>query len=212
MQRIASFMSQTVPKVIGGLGKVGQAAVGMGGTFNKAIRGMTGSIDTFLSKGMNIISFQRVNKAINMINQSVMQFGASLRRSGFDLLFAGGSITLGFGSTLKDLTDLDKILSSIKGTTPLTSSEFGKLSKTIRSVGETSQFTATEVAEVALQLTKAGVALGKMNTSDLDNLLRSMVGFGLSSGIEDLGQLTEIAVQATGTLSDRDWETSCPNH
>ena len=127
MARIQKALTQQLPKglmaVSNQFGKLSNVAVKTGSKIGSSIRDIGDKMDGVLKRSLGIVSFERVQKAIGTIQHSVMQLGASMRRSGFDLLFGGGAVVFTLGSTLRDLTQLDEILSSIRGTMPMSKTE-----------------------------------------------------------------------------------------
>ena len=106
-----------------------------------------------------------VDKALRNIQRKMQAFSARMNRLGQDALRLGiaGAIPTAF--IAKQFVSFEDALLKVEARLQTTPQKFAKLTDTIRELGRTTSFTATEVAGAAGELAKAGFSSDEVSDS-----------------------------------------------
>jgi hypothetical protein len=103
------------------------------------------------------------SRAFEGATASILPFNAALLASPIGAIVAalGALVALG-GQVFSFFKEFDTVMSKVKATTSATNEEFQKLKESTIEFGESSKFTATEVAKLQLELAKLGFTTGEI--------------------------------------------------
>lgn len=101
------------------------------------------------------------------------------------VLQAANKVGQGLRNAFNTAVDFEKSMAKVKAISGATNSEFNKLNDLSRELGATTEYTASQVANLELQLAKLG-----FNTNDIVNMTGAILDLATATD-EDLGQSSE---------------------
>ena len=106
--------------------------------------------------GANLSGFDR---AMNKAQKSIKKFGKSMQRTGRNLSRNLTMPIVALGAvSLKTFADFEQSMLKVKAISGATGDEFKDLTDSAKLLGSTTMFTASQVAELQLNLSKLGLA------------------------------------------------------
>lgn len=127
---------------------------------------------------------QRLKQSVARTAQSVSQ---SLSSIGRRTQFLAASLAAPIGLAVRQFTALDDNLRLLKGITGASAADFAAMSEQVKELGRTTSFTASQVAEGAIALGRAGFA-----TSEILDSLPAILNLSRATGTE-LAEAADIA-------------------
>ena len=113
--------------------------------------------------GANLSGFDR---AMNKAQKSIKKFGKSMQRTGRNLSRNLTMPIVALGAvSLKTFADFEQSMLKVKAISGATGDEFKDLTDSAKLLGSTTMFTASQVAELQLNLSKLGLAPKEINKS-----------------------------------------------
>ena len=106
------------------------------------------------------------NKAMKKAQRSVGKFGKSMKRIGSSMTTNLTMPIVGLGAVaIKTFADFEQSMLKVKAVSGATASEFKSLEANAKRLGSSTMFTATQVAELQLELSKLGLTPEEINKS-----------------------------------------------
>ena len=106
------------------------------------------------------------NKAMKKAQRSVGKFGKSMKRIGSSMTTNLTMPIVGLGAiAIKTFADFEEAMLKVKAVSGATASEFKSLEANAKRLGSSTMFTATQVAELQLELSKLGLTPEEINKS-----------------------------------------------
>lgn len=106
------------------------------------------------------------NKAMKKAQRSVGKFGKSMKRIGSSMTTNLTMPIVGLGAiAIKTFADFEQAMLKVKAVSGATASEFKSLEANAKRLGSSTMFTATQVAELQLELSKLGLTPEEINKS-----------------------------------------------
>lgn len=108
------------------------------------------------AKAVIVIEIEdRIDTALRAIRSKIRKFSNSIGSVGLDLFRGGLATTIPTGFLIKQATEFEDQMLFLATKVQATDTQFASLEFTIRRLGETTSFTAVEVAQAATELAKA---------------------------------------------------------
>jgi len=105
-------------------------------------------------------------KAMNKAQKNLKKFGKSMQRVGKNMSQSLTMPILALGAiSLKTFADFEQSMLKVKAISGATRVEFNELTESAKLLGSTTMFTASQVAELQLNLSKLGLTPGQINKS-----------------------------------------------
>ena len=148
---------------------------------------------------LNIVfgaSTKSFKKSLHGLERSVKKVGKSLKRTGANLtrnltmpIIAMGAIAI------KTFATFEQAMLKVKAVSGATGAEFESLKNNAKRLGETTMFTASQVAELQFELAKLG-----FNTDDINNSTQAILQLSQATG-HDLAESGEIVAATLNSFS-----------
>lgn len=106
----------------------------------------------------------KVKAGLSKIRNQIFKFTNSISNIGLDLALFGAGGTAGLGGLLMKFSDFEDALLFLRTKVEGTEKQFKGLENTIRELGRTTSFTATQVTEAAVALGQAGFAIPEIQS------------------------------------------------
>jgi len=143
----------------------------------------------FVAFGVDTTKFER---GLKRLQGRMKTFGVSLQAQSAAISTSLAFSALPFVAATKVFADLEEKLTFVAAAAGKNLSEIPKVTEAVRKLGRTTSFTASEVADAALAMARAGVA-----ARDIPKALESVVAFSKATQLE-MGRAAEVV---TDTLN-----------
>lgn len=131
---------------------------------------------------------------LDTAKQALRSFGQTLKGLGADMMQLSGAIALPLSFSAKAFADFDDKVRILKAITGATVGETSTLTSYMRELGATTAFTAEQVAQGAVELSRMG-----FNVTEVKDGLRPIMDLVRATGTETF-RLGEIASYASATM------------
>ena len=95
-------------------------------------------------------------KGLNDVSARMKKLGTEMASIGGQMLRVGLAAGVPFGLAIKQFADFDDAMRAVKGVTQATGDDFDRLTKKARDLGASTSFTAVQVANLMVELGRAG--------------------------------------------------------
>ena len=124
--------------------------------FAADLQRMGRSIDGFATKAGTAMA--RAEKAASNFNQRVQKNAAAIQSAGVGLASFGAAVSAAFGVGVKVAGDFQGAMNRVAAHSGAAGAEFEKLQSKARDLGRNTQYSATQVADAMVELSKAGLS------------------------------------------------------
>lgn len=135
-------------------------------------------------------------RGLRAAQMSIRQFGVSVQAVGGDLLRLTGMLSVPLALSVKTFASFDDQMRAVQAITQATDAELAKLTSTAEELGATTAFTATQVAEGMVSLSRMGFTATQVNAS-IAPILKLVRATGT-----DMFRLGEVAKYAAAAMRD----------
>jgi TP901 family phage tail tape measure protein len=147
--------------------------------------------------GMSSKEIDKITKEMRTANSAVEKFQIGLNEIQLASLAVGVAVGAGIGASVKVAATFEKQMSNVKAVSGATAQEMDKLSEMAMKLGESTSFSANEVAMGMEELIKAGLSVEQILNGGLAGALDLA-----AAGQLDLASAAEIASTALNAFRD----------
>lgn len=144
----------------------------------------------------------RLVQGLKAAQRKLRDFGASVSAFGKQMTMIGSAVFIPLGMALKQFADFDDQMRLVQGVTGASAEDFRRLTERAKELGRTTSYTARQVAEGMVALSRMG-----FTAKETHKAIEDFMNLDIATGMGNLGATAEIAGNAMRSFGMNTGET-----